>query len=143
MAPTFSQVIHVHDLALRDPAQVAPEVLLQLLLLPQLLEGPPGLGLLPLLGEFPAGGRGAGGGGGTSCRDGVSWVTEPLLRLDMPILLVWVSRGSGDLPGPRAALPPALPSRMLGARGPPLLFLLIPSHSSCLVLGDLGQGLVA
>lgn len=125
MAPTFSQVIHVHDLALRDPAQVAPEVLLQLLLLPQLLEGPPGLGLLPLLGEFPAGGRG-GGGGGTSCRDGVSWVTEPLLRLDMPILLVWVSRGSGDLPGPRAALPPALPSRMLGARAP--LYCSFSSH---------------
>lgn len=57
-AQTFSQVLHVHDLALSDPAHVAPEVLLQLLLLPELLKGPPGLGLLPLLGEFPEMGEG-------------------------------------------------------------------------------------
>lgn len=53
-ARTFSQVLNVHDLALRDPAHVASEVLLQLLLLPELLEGSPGLGLLPLLSEFAA-----------------------------------------------------------------------------------------
>ena len=108
MVPTFSQVIHVHDLALRDPAQVAPEVLLQLLLLPQLLEGSPGLGLLPLLGEFPAQGQG-GEGGGTSCGDGASWVTEPLLRLDAPTLLAWVSRGSGDFLGAEGSPAPSPP----------------------------------
>lgn len=55
---TFSQVFHIHDLALRDPAHIASKVFLQLLLLPELLEGPPGLGLLSLLGEFPGINRG-------------------------------------------------------------------------------------
>ena len=135
MAPTFSQVIHIHDLALCDPAQVAPEVLLQLLLLPQLLEGSPGLGLLPLLGEFPAGGRGGGGGGGTSCRDGVSWVTEPLLRLDMPILLVWVSRVSGDLPGAEGSTPPSPALQDIWHTWPPSI---VPSHPISFLLLRLG-----
>lgn len=51
-APTFSQVLHVHDLSLCDPAHVAAKVFLQLLLLPEFLEGSPGLGLLSFLGEF-------------------------------------------------------------------------------------------
>lgn len=50
--PTFSQVVHVHDLALCDPTHVTTKVFLQLLLLPELLEGSSGLGLLSLLGEF-------------------------------------------------------------------------------------------
>ena len=43
-------------LGLGDPVQVAPEVLLQLLLLPQLLEVAAGLRLLPLLGELTVAG---------------------------------------------------------------------------------------
>ena len=95
MAPTFSQVVHIHDLALRDPAQVAPEVLVQLLLLPQLLEGSPGLGLLPLLGEFPAVEQGQ-GRKNTVGRMELPGATEPLLR--------WTCPPGPVLPGVRGPL---------------------------------------
>lgn len=44
----------VHVLGLSDPVHVPTQVLLHLLLLPQLLEVSPGLGLLPLLTELSA-----------------------------------------------------------------------------------------
>lgn len=52
-AGTFSSgPVTVHHLSVGDPVHVALQVLLQLLLLPQLLKRAPRLGLLALLGEF-------------------------------------------------------------------------------------------
>lgn len=45
-------VVGVDVLGLSDPVQVTLQILLQLLLLPQLLEVSPGFGLLSLLGEL-------------------------------------------------------------------------------------------
>lgn len=56
-------ILRVDVLGLRDPVQVALQVLLQLLLLSQLLEVAPGLGLLSLFGELSGERRQAGRAG--------------------------------------------------------------------------------
>lgn len=135
-ARTFPQVLGVHDLALRDPAQVAPEVLLQLLLLPELLEGAPGLGLLPLLGELPEVQPGRWGGEQErkkGLREGRAsqgqrghslWLDVPLLRSGRHL---WSTCPSRQLRG-SLALPLRRPPP--GAPWNPRASFLCPSHSS-------------
>lgn len=48
-------LVPLQVLSLCDPVHIAPQVLLQLLLLPQLLEVTACFGLLTLLGELPEG----------------------------------------------------------------------------------------